>query len=1135
MDALFGKARFLLLRCNFSHSLEVLNQAVASYPGFLPAIIEKMKVLLALQDWEQAIDTAHRCLGQDVNCIEANRVIALSLLVREGDFNSAAEKITTIIQLLDQFEPSNHGLYYDASLALARLSDGRSLVLQQTTTLVERAISLAPNNSLYITELAYQHRLNGQLKESLQTYRKAFNQDETSVSALAGIIYCQLVDGQLAEAEQQLEFLNEVQSSIGKQAELIFLHALLGQKEQKPVSEVTAHLDEVVEVHLSTTKGVPLSEKYYQLINPYFLHEIATLFMTFAPTDPVSSQSQVSTILRKAQGAVEVVLKCAPGMFRTLFLVGKVKFLSGDVSAAQVIVERCIERDNSSMEAHLLMAQIHLKQGNLRQCSSSLEQALSSNFQVQSYAVYHLVKALTEKNTGDIAKALTSLETALNLVTSKRSSKSLLPPLSPSECVTVYLELVSVHTQLGHTHEAAKVMQDAINKFAGTPEEVRISIANADLALARGDSDQALTLLKSITDDKPYYIQAVEKMAGIYFKERKEKKMYVQCYKELSVKLPGPPTTLLLGDAYMNVQEPELAVEVYESALKSNPRDGVLASKVGQALVKTHHYSKAINYYEAALKTGNQPFLRGDLAELYLKLRQYDRAEKTLMVALDHKGQEINDLTDLMNNSKYLLLLAKVQQGANKPDQVLETLSRARDIQLRVVKRVGLEQPDLVPEQRLSLAKICSKLAECNMVIRIHNYPEAQRLYREALTYDDNFTEARLALASLFLLKGELDLCEQECVSLLRVDPDNEKATLLRADLLFHLGDHSKAAGHFQDLLRKKPTHFEALARLIELNRRSGQLMNSVPYLEDASKACARSAYEPGLNYCRGLMKRYQHCTNEALHCFNQARKDSEWGERALFAMVEICLNPENKTLGGETFKPSDEGSTGSNHEDQMAVKTAEKLLKEVHPRSPQSEQRVVVLENYILLATKNKQNVERALERFMGMAAEERDSVSVLLGVATAHMLLKQVPRARNQLKRLSKMTWTSADAEDLEKSWLLLADIYIQNNKPDVAIEVLKKCTTYNQSCSKAWEYLGYICEKESAYKDAATNYENAWKYCHFSDPNVGYRLAFNYMKAKRFVEAVGVCHKVLEKHPSYPKIKKEILDKARLSLRP
>ena len=60
VDVLFAKARFYLLRYNFSHSLEVLNQAVAAYPGFVPALIEKMKVHLALQDWEQVVETAQR-------------------------------------------------------------------------------------------------------------------------------------------------------------------------------------------------------------------------------------------------------------------------------------------------------------------------------------------------------------------------------------------------------------------------------------------------------------------------------------------------------------------------------------------------------------------------------------------------------------------------------------------------------------------------------------------------------------------------------------------------------------------------------------------------------------------------------------------------------------------------------------------------------------------------------------------------------------------------------------------------------------------------------------------------------------------------------------------------------------------
>ena len=49
---------------------------------------------------------------------------------------------------------------------------------------------------------------------------------------------------------------------------------------------------------------------------------------------------------------------------------------------------------------------------------------------------------------------------------------------------------------------------------------------------------------------------------------------------------------------------------------------------------------------------------------------------------------------------------------------------------------------------------------------------------------------------------------------------------------------------------------------------------------------------------------RYENCPSEALQLFNQVRKDSEWGEKALFNMVEICLNPDSETVGGETFRP---------------------------------------------------------------------------------------------------------------------------------------------------------------------------------------------------------------------------------------
>lgn len=47
---------------------------------------------------------------------------------------------------------------------------------------------------------------------------------------------------------------------------------------------------------------------------------------------------------------------------------------------------------------------------------------------------------------------------------------------------------------------------------------------------------------------------------------------------------------------------------------------------------------------------------------------------------------------------------------------------------------------------------------------------------------------------------------------------------------------------------------------------------------------------------------------------------------------------------------------------------------------------------------------------------------------MAMAFLLAKQAPRARNLLKRLGKAAWVAQYSEELEKGWLLLADMYIQ-----------------------------------------------------------------------------------------------------------
>lgn len=76
--------------------------------------------------------------------------------------------------------------------------------------------------------------------------------------------------------------------------------------------------------------------------------------------------------------------------------------------------------------------------------------------------------------------------------------------------------------------------------------------------------------------------------------------------------------------------------------------------------------------------------------------------------------------------------------------------------------------------------------------------------------------------------------------------------------------------------------------------------------------------------------------------------------------------------------------------------------------------------------------------------------------------MILKQTPRARNQLKRIAKMNWNPIDAEEFEKSWLLLADIYIQSAKYDMAGELLKRCLRHNRVGDYAFYFsLETCCE--------------------------------------------------------------------------
>ncbi|KAG8250917.1 Tetratricopeptide repeat protein 21B [Homalodisca vitripennis] len=812
-------------------------------------------------------------------------------------------------------------------------------------------------------------------------------------------------------------------------------------------------LDRAVTLLTAAASHLAYGSKYLACLNPDLLMEIADLY-----PDTVEGLARRVVVLR------QVVDQCG-GLAGAVLGLARALTASGDLGAATQLLARV---DPTNTDAHLVLAQIHLAQDKYEEANASLELGLSYNLQVRERPLYHVLLGAIQRHHGDTQACAQSMRTALSLNKGEQ-------PLTVSELGTLYLELVASLTAGGNTKEAAQALAEGTKALEGTEQESRLTVARGELAAVSGDYTAALTLLATVQPGEPYFLQARKKMAEIHLHKLKDERAFAECYKQLVTSKPSTENLLLLGDAYMAIQEPELAVETYERAMKSSSSDPKLSARLGRVLVKCHQYGKAIKCLRDAGAEGSL-----ELAQLLVRLGQLEAAE--------------NALTEVPLSDK-AFILAKVREKSGDIQGAMMVLREARE--------------GLGPAEVGLNARMCAQLAEYASTLREHD--SAIGFYKRALQYQPGDAHMEIALAKLYMQVNDWSSCQNVCSTLLSRDPDNEPALLMLADLAYRRVDLPAAATHFSTLLARHPTYWVALARLVEVYRRTAQLSQAQPFLQAAA---ALAPGHPGLSYCTGLYEWYVGNVNTALHHFNSARGDSEWGQQALHNMVELCLA----------------GDSG----DGASVSTGTRLLSQMSPHTADEESNVRLLQNFVLLASKDKQDVDLAISDLTTLASQENLRVGATLGLANGYVQQKQTARARNLLKRVASAAWLVEEAEHLERCWLLLADLHIQAGRHDAATELLRRALQHNQSCHRAYQLLGLIAEKDQKYLEASVQYRHAWKLSGENDPALGFKLAFNQVKAKRYADAIGTCQAVLKLNPDYPRIRKEILDKAVSHLR-
>lgn len=116
----------------------------------------------------------------------------------------------------------------------------------------------------------------------------------------------------------------------------------------------------------------------------------------------------------------------------------------------------------------------------------------------------------------------------------------------------------------------------------------------------------------------------------------------------------------------MQIGEPERAVAALERALQASPKDVQLMSKIAAALVTSHDYQRAIDFYRKAIRSAGREGvpLQHELAHLLVRLRMWPEATALLNGCLESSSAEGAAATveTLSRDVDAWLMIAKVHK-----------------------------------------------------------------------------------------------------------------------------------------------------------------------------------------------------------------------------------------------------------------------------------------------------------------------------------------------------------------------------------------------------------------------------------------------------------------------------------------
>jgi len=209
LSALLGFAEMKRYAGDYSGAIMILNSLIVRYPKQPLAMIEKMKCLLAAQDWEQVLEMVNRVLSIESNNLDAIKASSVVALCRDGNPSEGLPQLQLFLRNLLLAEPKNMFLLIENLRLFFGIAFQDHGILSELARTTEKMLqSTSSSNAELMAELGDLYVALGNVKDAERWYKNTIRADPSSFTALLGLARCQLLQGSTEDLDQARQQVN---------------------------------------------------------------------------------------------------------------------------------------------------------------------------------------------------------------------------------------------------------------------------------------------------------------------------------------------------------------------------------------------------------------------------------------------------------------------------------------------------------------------------------------------------------------------------------------------------------------------------------------------------------------------------------------------------------------------------------------------------------------------------------------------------------------------------------------------------------------------------------------------------------------------------------------------------------------